>query len=715
VLSWLAGAHRAAWQKLHQAGVSPDVPEPLNIEKLLSGSLQRRCPQFDPSTEEIEAFIEEILYQVSKRRGRRQRSVYGKEIFLTGLVSLLAVGLIWGVNRLLPGSEPTAGAGAARQSAVTPRPTIKPTPWRVLSFDYTSQGGESLASIAEKLDLQLSALVDPPSGLQITRDPAAKTLPGDVLEFRVRSDPANLPTSTPVQPVLYSQPTLNAQSSLEQVRSRIAQSESLWHTLWADVSFVFYGPQGYSGPALQTSRVWVWMQLPGQSLVKELAEGRYFTSPVLVKNGIGYDYSVFNKVSAAPQGNLLPVELGDLLLPSRSEWLKIGKPLRILRQDSFAGRQVIIVQWQTTPLVDASAQNPRYFYSSNYLGSLLFLLGGYHPSSLLLTVDAQTGVVLRLRQYSDANGHPTLIQEVVANEVAFDVNFSQPGLFDPRITGTLVDTVDYNGGPVTDHSGYEPASTAQGHEPMNRTIPPPGFDPSGEMLTFQYPPGSPGQSGSSNQEVDLFAGQYYLRSLKLAPIYSEFCTRSADGSRIAYLNDEYANYAGGVGSVQWLDLRQPAEIHAPLTKLEVSDLAFSPDAGYLAIAGIDPKSGSNGIYIVDTANSEVELLLPTFYTWDLLWSPDGKSVAFTGVVDTGGEFSAEKLAAVVVDVSSKEIVYLSEIPNEEAYYAFLTSPNQRNDWPPPDWPVYQWGTPFSVYRGMLGNCTQPPKRIPPPP
>ena len=207
----------------------------------------------------------------------------------------------------------------------------------MLSFDYTSQGGESLASIAEKLDLPLSALVDPPSGLQITRDPAAKTLPGDVLEFRVRSDPANLPTSTPVQPVLYSQPALNAQSSLEQVRSRIAESESLWHTLWADVSFVFYGPQGYSGPALESSRVWVWMQLPGESLVKVFGNGSPYSYPFLVKDGVSYNF-LGNSVNAKPQEEILDPSLADLLLPSLSAWFKQGEPVRILSQSSFAGR-----------------------------------------------------------------------------------------------------------------------------------------------------------------------------------------------------------------------------------------------------------------------------------------------------------------------------------------------------------------------------------------
>ena len=73
------------------------------------------------------------------------------------------------------------------------------------------------------------------------------------------------------------------------------------------------------------------------------------------------------------------------------------------------------------------------------------------------------------------------------------------------------------------------------------------------------------------------------------------------------------------------------------------------------------------------------------------------------------------MAAVIVDVSSKEITYYSELPDVEAYVALFSLPVTQRDWPPPDWPVYQWGMPFPVYRGMLGNCTQPPERIPPPP
>ena len=168
------------------------------------------------------------------------------------------------------------------------------------------------------------------------------------------------------------------------------------------------------------------------------------------------------------------------------------------------------------------------------------------------------------------------------------------------------------------------------------------------------------------------------------------------------------------GSLQWLDLRQPAEIHTPAFNLGVSDLAFSPQGRYLALAGYDAQTGDVGVYLLDTDDGALELLQTAVNAWSLEWSPDGKNLAFIGTVNPESKRGEGQLAAVVLDVSSKEISYYAEMPDEEAYIGLLTSLGRQQDWPPPDWPVYQWGVQFPVIRSTLGNCPQPP-RIPPPP
>lgn len=719
VLDWLTSAWRRAWKKLERSGDILDLPKPLQIDHLLGESLVRRFPQPEFSAEEIELITQEIQSQVARRTGRLRRSIYGKEIMMTILVSLVAVGLIWGVNRLLPVPQPAA-VGALRTGAVPPTPGPSPTPLRVaradyyILVDYYSPSEDTLGSVAGKLGLPLSAWVNPQNDPQSTPNPAATVAPESTVQFRLRTDLENLPTAPPVQPVLLDQPLLNAQSSLEQVRSRIAQSESLWRTLWADINSIDYGPQGYSGPPLQAARVWTWLQLPNKSLVKVFGNGSPYSYPFLVKDGIGYNF-IGNSVNAKPQEKLLDPGLADLLLPARSEWFKYGEPVRVLSQSSFAGRKVIIVQWEVAPGTKEYRPSLEFLDGSGYTSSFFSLSANDQRYSFLLTVDAQTGVVLRLRQYIDAHGRSTLVQDTVASQIAFDVDFNQPGLFDPLVTGLLNHTSDYRGHSYTELPEYVPAASALGHEQLPKVSPPPGYDPSGDWLTFQYTTDNnrtdnPAQADSTLEKVDLFAGKYFLRSLQFPQIYAMVCDRSPDGSTIAYLTNEYSSsgFSLDFGTAAWLDLRQPDEVHTPAAKLGVSDLTFSPNGRYLALAGYDAQSGDMGIYLLDMDNGKLEQLQTAVNAWSLVWSPDGKYLAFIGTINPQDQAGEGKMAAVVVDVSSKKITYHAEIPDEQAYVALFTLPVTQRDWPPADWPVSEWGIRFPVYRGMLGNCPNPP-------
>lgn len=157
-----------------------------------------------------------------------------------------------------------------------------------------------------------------------------------------------------------------------------------------------------------------------------------------------------------------------------------------------------------------------------------------------------------------------------------------------------------------------------------------------------------------------------------------------------------------------LDLREPDVVHTPASELGVSDLAFSPKGRYLALAGYEVQSGDMGVYLLDVDNGTLEQLQTAVNAWSLVWSQDGKYLAFIGTVNRQDQAGEGKMAAVVVDVSSKEITHYAEMPDEEAYLALLTLPAAQRDWPPADWPVYDWGVRFPVYRGMMGNCPNPP-------
>ena len=170
------------------------------------------------------------------------------------------------------------------------------------------------------------------------------------------------------------------------------------------------------------------MKPVGTSLTLVFEDNSPYHNPNLVNNGVRYDFNG-TRVYAYPQEELLASALGDLLLPARSEWFKHGEPVRILRQGNFAGRQVIIVQWEVAAEDMEYQLNPVLPYGGGYLSSLSSSYRNDQPFNLLLTVDAQTGVVLRSRQYLDTNGHSTLVQETVASQIAFDVDFYQPGMF----------------------------------------------------------------------------------------------------------------------------------------------------------------------------------------------------------------------------------------------------------------------------------------------
>lgn len=461
-------------------------------------------------------------------------------------------------------------------------------------------------------------------------------------------------------------PPLTRRSSADDILQRWADSPSLWHSLSADLQTWRYGPPSYSGLP-RAYRTQAWFLQPDQSIVlMGLLGGEPGLSILASQNRIYRRSAAENEsrnqawdgllVNLAPEG-----PLRQMIFPASSPWASREGKFRDVQTANIAGRTAIVFDW-------INSQGQR---------------------EARLWLDARSGIILRMQIFGGQD-HQTLMDESVITSLELERGEPPPAL----VTGArLSQTQPLSGDPA--FAALPPTPTPAIAQAIRHAAPyepaPPGFNPSGTRLSFQFPSDPQVANAARNtasQPADLLADGFSLGTTRFGLPWMLRCTRSPDGRRLAF-NTGSDGVTPADDSLRWFNLSKPGAIYQPLPDLHAVSFAFSPDSRRLAVAGRGHGDRTSGVYLVELGTGESRLLLAAEAANHLLWSPDGEFLALVG--QTADQ---EAPAVLVLHVRTNRISYQGE--------AGII------DTAPADSPIAAWGLPFPADMGGMDACAAPP-------
>ena len=308
-----------------------------------------------------------------------------------------------------------------------------------------------------------------------------------------------------------------------------------------------------------------------------------------------------------------------------------------------------------------------------------------------ITVNGQPASLLTLsgmftrRDAVDATTGAWLYTETVKVQQGEDPQTG--GSLESRTTLEIAERVD---APPTDalsllgkdFSAYTPAAPYGPPAPQ-------GFDPSLSKLTLNSVPGDSFDAptywyGDISTTGDASGIDYLLGRVDFGSVPDGWCDRSTDGLKLAF-NHLKTDQSGSVSnsSLRWFDLRSLDTIHQPAPELvNLGVLAWSTKLEKLALFGCKADQKGCGLYLLDPATDQVQLLLPDVYSsWQPIWNPDGSQVAF---VNTLGQNNT----MYIVNIQTGQVAYQGNF--------------DASTWQvPADSPTNAWGVTFP--RGVNGS------------
>lgn len=656
-------------------------------------ALQDRWPntQFTPG--ELRWAAEAVLRDLERAGGSRRLNLPVGEYFWLGVFALLIIGLIWGSTRFMAEPEPsptpvpprarTQGAKATEppQPTRTPQPatpTPEPSPTASVRMLYVPRQGESLRSIAEKLDISSEQLAAFNQSLGLEED-----VPPDRAVMVPLSPERGGITPTPVPRPDVRLDLLSESASSNEIYTFLLLSERLWRSLWADGEMIDYGPAGFIGRPLAAHQQ-TWVSQPGQS--RSLI-GPSIGQPQelrIITGGWFYFFQPGSRDGYMRETNALIPDtalLQELIFPGRAGWIQEVGRFEPVEEVEHTGRPSLVVDWY-------NARNLR---------------------ERRLWVDRERGLILRLERYSPLDGR-TLVQTVELSQVLFDKALP-PEFFDPTQDWNAEFASNFLGGSPRDNGRrqspvFEPLP---GHEPLELRTPPPDFDPSSSQLAFQYPGSASVETtpAANPPRVELFADGYFLGRVTFGRPWGLVCDRSPDGMKIAFAaRNHWLEFSSRAETslLKWFSLDDLNQVRTPPLSIEPTDFAFSPDSQRLAVFGYGPN-GSH-LYLLDLESGDVESRIELDIATSLIWSPDGEYLAFLGSREW------PRMAAMVMHVLSARIIYDTTVD----YNPFnIVNVQLEPGWPAFSWPVHNWGVEFPVRDRSLANCIEPPEPIVPTP
>jgi len=646
------------------------LPAALDFDEWVSASLQRRWPRIELEAGEMEAIANRVEARAKQNGAIRKRFAYLRELVMIGAAIVLAVGLFRTVEMLIPvpapasspargapdrsgNSEQWRGPSMPRSDYYDGEPTATPFPEDVF---YIVSAGDELEGIAKQAGSSIEELLW--LNRLVENEPL---LPGQRLLI-----PGRLPAYNQVEPTAVVSQTgataMNLPLTSEDIYGILAHPSGNWSTIWVDAQVLSYGPVGFIGPA-KVSRLQVWNS-PTQFLVlggppSGLPEQAILRSGFqLYRAEPGGNQPWFVEMERSARcDNPLFEQLGKIFPYRRfSSRLSDTATFVVAGQEISAGRDAFVVD----QLNSAGDRETRYW------------------------LDAETGFILRRQEYGGTD-YSIVMSEVIVTAISFDQVLPQD-LLTPSLPWRGGYAGDFSGKPEQSEpgAGIPVTGAPPGREQMGHQLPPHDFEPQNSTLAFQLKQSelsSPSEGDDEKIEVDVFGNGYLLGSLDLPDPWQVVCSRSPDGSRVAY------GQRSGRFGMRWaslLDLdatRSLAEIHA-------HQFVFAPDSRRIALF---KQNGFQGeVQILDTDTGEILKLIELASAKSLAWSPDGASLALIGIPKTTP--IDEKV--MVIDTQTGEVTYSQSIDWQS---------NRTGEWP-----MVEWGVDFPVEMGGLEACVSSP-------
>jgi hypothetical protein len=431
------------------------------------------------------------------------------------------------------------------------------------------------------------------------------------------------------------------------------------HRLWTS---------GYVGaPFVRREQLWVISIRDGLLLIGQ--EGKPQPERIVLNiNGNSYEHIIEEDQHSSYRtlnSILSNTQLSQLIDPTFMD--NVRTQLEILGMERMGGRDVLVID------VFYTEESGEYFQ------------GRY-------SIDAHTGVGLRLQQYSDQE-RQMLNEEMRITDIRYDQDFLAE-LFVPYSWAVIYFTQGPDGTPEDADSLANRLRSvyASGRDALPRRTPPPDFDPSRSQLTFQYK--SLTRLGGARDLAEVFADDYFLGMLEFADPWNINCTRSPNGRYIAYF--PYLDEAPYRGRLRWFDLLDLAVVHDPLPDIlpAWNNMAFSPVSRQLAFVACSQFPDDDcAIFLLDITSGDAKPLLAVKTGNSLAWSPDGRQLAFLGTLEIGQDFQV-----YIVNVLTGEVAYSSPL-NWETYAPV-----------DPDFPTSNWGLTFRNWDSGLEACSAPPEQ-----
>jgi hypothetical protein len=414
---------------------------------------------------------------------------------------------------------------------------------------------------------------------------------------------------------------------------------------------------------------------------------------MVVRDGWEYWYYPSNNWGKMQEADepLDSSELRSLFYPGQSNWYLGGGSFEELEMAEAAGRPALVVEWRKSPRAPERPV-PNAWWRSD-------------AGRMQLWIDAQTGVVLKAREFGGPDLN-TVLQEYIVTAVRYDADF--PELHPEDLSsGILAQFWLDETRQVQARAEPLPAWTPpEGHHRLPRELPLPGFDPSRSRLTFQYPddladPTTPGVR-QAHPEIELFANGNYLGSLAFADPWTVDCQRTADGKTLIYKAWDRFFDDGSYGDPRLykLVLDRSPEPELLLEGLTVFWFALAPDGRRLAFAEGRDNYLTQSLRLLDLETGE-QTSLSQYAIASPVWSPDGRFLSYMAYTDGTAQQKVN-----VLEVDSKKIVYSQAV---DVFGPMFSWDELPEDWPSPDWPGHDWGVEFPVFTHDLGNCHLPPE------
>lgn len=643
---------------------------------VIEHSLKNLWPVKPLSRGEAGRITRRIMSALTAKERAKHRAVIFGEFILVLLVVATIIGISSAIRILSPVSTPVPVLQTRLVNQVvyitsTPGPTTIPTPFPEQAVLYNANQGETLHEIAEQIFLNVEILE------ALNNIPADQPLiEGQKVMIGVRDNRIVVPEllrSTPAATLdSPTQVPLDLESSEQDIQQRLLEGRRNWKTLWADAFVIQYGPAGYIGnPVVKRQQIWI-----NQPYFSYFLEG-------------GLDGAV-DHISVAMAGliNYINLQTGEELSNSESELVMFSENLhkqllpseirkafqgeiRLLGMDQIADREVLVFDLYSPNLVQESATIPRIHKGRYWM-------------------DTTYGVILRHQKFLD-NDLNQLFEDTVITAIEYDIDIPER-LYDSSQHMQTYFAQDHRGDPI---SRDDPLPTnLWSHQPRSdelpRPSPPHGFTPARSHLSFQWTSLSEFDP-ELGAYVDIFADGYYLGNVEFVDPQPILCTRSPDGTLLAYTGWSDETRFGYV-PLRWLSLNDLGKVNTLSENIVPYDFAFAPDNRQLAVYGcLREVGGDCGIHIIDTDTGETRWLTQVEQGNGLTWSPDSKFLAIQGRLLRQGRWRV-----LAFDTQTGTISYDGPFDWEGI-------------WVEIDSPFYDWGVDLPPVRGGLEICAEPPR------